>query len=340
MVYSTPVPICAEESLAGNTSAVVTQDDRVAYLHLVFNSGVMETRSCWLRNLIPGPHGIGAKDISEGLAPLMPKALCAHPQGESPLVADDLEFVWFEEGNGVALFEKGELLALIPPSLNSNDTTCFARDCRQPNTLCLPLPEDPGIKPMFRELREYWASWEVPENHPKHNELVLQAYRDNWGTEIQLYAVASENWPPRYVAHFQSDGRDILATVGMSLRPQPNLELDEEGHFAPRRIELAFVNLSGTWSESVEQTAMELTGLAGFPWTEFAPFTTGSLLHSESNETSLLNGSNAVELHNRPYSRPVGDNPTPADIVAVPLPELPDFRKDRLVLLWAVRAQQ
>ena len=44
----------------------------------------------------------------------MPAGHTKHPEGRPPLDPQSLRAVWFEEGDGVAIFEDGELLAVIP----------------------------------------------------------------------------------------------------------------------------------------------------------------------------------------------------------------------------------
>jgi hypothetical protein len=53
--------------------------------------------------------------MRDGSPPLLPRRYCKHPEGAALPAAEDLEIVWFEEGNGAALLERGEPLTVIPP---------------------------------------------------------------------------------------------------------------------------------------------------------------------------------------------------------------------------------
>lgn len=93
-----PRTVAASRSPNGNLEAAVEQDDRCAYLHLRElgepSFELLGLRSCWVRNLGPAPPLLRVAELRQGLAPMMPAASCAHPDGAAPLSADSVRVAW------------------------------------------------------------------------------------------------------------------------------------------------------------------------------------------------------------------------------------------------------
>ena len=68
----------------------------------------------WIANHVRAPQVTDEARLDSGQAPLMPEAHTKQPRGRPPLDAGALKALWFEEGDGVALLERGTLLAVIP----------------------------------------------------------------------------------------------------------------------------------------------------------------------------------------------------------------------------------
>src|SRR5215469_7217102 len=68
----------------------------------------------WIANHQPAPPTTDLSRLNSGRAPVMPVAHTKHPAGRAPLDSDSLTVVWFEEGDGAAVLENGQLLAVIP----------------------------------------------------------------------------------------------------------------------------------------------------------------------------------------------------------------------------------
>ena len=60
------------------------------------------------------PADIDLALLDAGQAPAMPDGHTKHPEGRPPLEPDSLRAIWFEEGDGVAIFEDGELAGRHP----------------------------------------------------------------------------------------------------------------------------------------------------------------------------------------------------------------------------------
>lgn len=127
---SEPIVLLEDPSPNGNGVAVVEQDDRVACFYFMTEIGGEKLiRTCWVRNLRPAPEVLDALGMRQGLPPMMPRAHCKHPDGSPPLDPQNLRIVWSEEGDAAALYERDELLAVIPSWSGSSGFDGFSRDC-------------------------------------------------------------------------------------------------------------------------------------------------------------------------------------------------------------------
>src|SRR5262249_25008126 len=83
----------------------------------------------WIANHVRAPRTSDPGRINAGQAPLMPEASTCHPRGRPPLDPATLQAVWFQEGDGVALLERGTVLAVIPGwSDSSRGMPGYSRD--------------------------------------------------------------------------------------------------------------------------------------------------------------------------------------------------------------------
>src|SRR5260370_18384646 len=107
-----PGTVRESESAYGSRRLVVEYDGATtaAYLH---DAGAV-LGAAWIANHEPAPQSADLSRLGAGKAPLMPTAHTKHPRGRPPLDARTLRALWFEEGDGVAIIEGGQLLAVIP----------------------------------------------------------------------------------------------------------------------------------------------------------------------------------------------------------------------------------
>jgi len=75
----------------------------------------------WLANHFRAPRTTDPDRINAGQAPVMPEGRTRHPRGRPPLDPATLQALWFEEGDGVALLERGTLLAVIKKIKNTKE---------------------------------------------------------------------------------------------------------------------------------------------------------------------------------------------------------------------------
>lgn len=261
-----PEVLLFETSPDGSIDAIVQHDQRTIYLYLNAREGTFGTRACWVRNLVAAPFEISRSDLEQGIPPVLPRFAVNHHAGSPPPPAHDLRVVWFEEGNGIALFEQNDLLAVIPPWSGRDGFHGYARDCLSENEVCWPLPEAPALRERLRRAEEFWEGWRQGDLFAGLCDELMPHYRRRWGRETQTLAVDRPRWPPVILAEFRANDEFRWLTIGMSLRPQPNVELHHERPSAVRRIELGIEFRRGSVLMGAEEAVEILAGQARFPW--------------------------------------------------------------------------
>ena len=272
-----PEPLLELSSPDGSGVAVVEADDRVVYFYLFFpdfHDEARKMRSCWVRNLQAAPAKPDRAAMADGQPPMLPDGYCQDSGSGAPLSVDELRVVWFEECDGAGLFERDELLAVIPGWSGTNGFHGYARDCIAESPVCWPLEADNAMHERLQRAKAAWHRWDDDTFWQRASDAIMQVLTAQWGPESRYFAIDGKRFPPRGLAMWRTDDATIFHTVGMSLLPQPGVEhaLADPSPF--RRIELA-VKLPRDCAESdVNHVGRYLSSLGGYPWsmqTWFAP---------------------------------------------------------------------
>ncbi len=380
-----------ETSPFGNLDAIVQHDGRSVYLYLNGRSSESNpnfaakfgTRACWVRNLKIGPYVINEDEMRAGIAPMLPRTHCkSNEPGQLP-DADDLEIIWFEEGNGVALIERSssKTLAVIPPWSGIDGFLGYAAECASESPLCWPLPDNPMLHERIKRAQNFWHAFS-PNNQAKNSQeksslaktddpfatlqqQTLNIYDQRFGSnqsanlasassdqsdppdleidktgERDYYSIDGNTFPPRGLVRYRSQHRQVLATVGMPLCPQPNVELATDNPSQFRRIELA-IEVAADMDESLVQKIIEnISSLAAYPWRQLSWFGHGHtcqftnvfgnvdsaiLICDDQLKIARQDGSERDSLKSF-CEDPKQPSPLP--------PRLPPHRGDRVNLLW------
>src|ERR1039458_4636951 len=96
----------------GSRRVVVEHDGTIsaAYLH----DETTAIAATWIANHGQAPPTTDLTRLSSGQAPEMPADRTKHPDGLPLLGADSLRALWLEEGDGVAILENDEPIAVLP----------------------------------------------------------------------------------------------------------------------------------------------------------------------------------------------------------------------------------
>lgn len=302
----------------GNIRALVEEDGRSVHLFL---EGTSEdhpfgVRSCWVRNLRPAPALIEAERLQAGLAPMLPARNCVDPEAGRPLRAEDLEFLWFESGDGVALLEKGDVLAVIPP-WSQTGFAGYARDCALASPLCDPLGDPAhdhhGVFDRLARAAAFWESWDH-NPWPAIQQGLMEALEAALGPHARYLSTDPAVWPPRSLTLFEPEEAQIAVTGGMSLRPQPRAT-------GPSRIELGFA-----WMRAAEDPTPLLSYVssqATLPWERY--------LHLDEGHVIALSPGGQGPIGPAFRGMFLWERPPGAPSIA-----LPPFGDESVRLLWMV----
>jgi len=267
----------------GNIQAVVESDDDVCYFYLFAAPDIQfGMKSVWVGNHSRAPEALEIERMEAGSPPQNPARHCRHSAGRAALVADDLRVVWLPEGNGAALYERDEILAIIPPWSGTDGFHGYARDNIGVGPVAWELDPDNVLLERFKQAQSYWRNWEDEAFWPSIQSSQIAQLQRVFGSHTKYYAIDGGQWPPKAVVLFAWKDRTILVTVGVALRPQPNVEMATETPEQLRRIELGTV-LPGGWSEeAVQGFASYIGGQSKLPWCKYTWLGPGHTLPCDS----------------------------------------------------------
>ncbi|WP_309382683.1 suppressor of fused domain protein [Cerasicoccus frondis] len=320
-----PEIVLEEYSPHGNLYAVVEQDDRVAYLYLKAPSNeAFGLKTCWIRNLGEAPDQLDYESMNVGVPPMLPKSFCKDPAGAEALRAESLQLVWFPEGDGIALLENGRYLAVIPPWGGMDGFDGYARDCLGQSPLAWGLEDTSVMDERIQQAIDYWAQWDrSPSPWEVCQDAFMAVYEQALGPHKRYFAIDGGNWPARALVLFENSDKVYLLTLGISLRPQPAVEMHYEDPMDYRRFEFAACFSKEISEETILAFASYLSAQATLPWNQFTFFGDGHtvLCDSLANDASLKDF-NSVLLKENPIDAP--------DI------QTPRTQGEKVSLLWAI----
>jgi len=325
-----PQVIVSEVSPNGNIEAVIEQDDRVAYFYLHgLEDSEFGTRSCWVRNFAAAPKELDVRGMEKGVPPMLPRAHCRHPEGAPRLAPERPQLVWFEEGNAAALLEDNNVLAVIPGWSGHDGFEGYARDCIGESPLCWELgpPKDKAIFARIEAARGFWGSWKSGDDPwPQIQENAIKAYT-SIGEHSTYYAIDRGKWPPRGMLRIPTKDGTVLVTLGISIRPLPEVEMLFEDPRNYRRIELGICLARDHTEKEIMDIAVAMSIFAAFPWSEYTWLGEGHTIECPP----ILTGPGGVQF----TAVLLTENPPGAPTV-----KLPAYRGDPVRLLWLIPITQ
>jgi hypothetical protein len=279
----------------------------------------------WVANHVHAPRTSDLARVNAGQAPLMPAARTRHPRGRPPLDPATLQALWFEEGDGVALLERGTVLAVIPGwSDSSRGMPGYSRDVIGQTPFGWSLDDAiEGLGPRVERAREFWrwrdstAGWgQFQQTALAHLTSCLGPGAHYWdGAQGRRPTIGISERPP-------TPGRPytVLSTVGMSAQRMPVIEQVVNDPAEYCRIELA---VATTLPAGV--AALVFLWLAGYPWRAVTWFGPG---HS-------------IRWYDKPSTFPLGGGyegvlllDDPSGLPGPPVPDLSGFSLDGDPVRW------
>ena len=262
--------ILEEVSPFGNIQAIVEVDSRTCYFY-IFGEERSEfgTRSVWVRNLTAAPDALDVAGMRAGHAPLHPRANVREPNGSRAPRPSDLRVVWLPEGNGAALLERDAIIAIIPPWSGIHDFHGYASACVGDGPYACEMPSEGDLLERFSDAERYWAAWDTDAIWPGESDPLIDALEAALGPQSNYYAIDGGHWPTKAMLRIPRADGTVFVTAGVSLVPQPNVELGLDDWRAYRRIELGAMLPLGWPEDAVKQFGRYISAQSRLPWNEY-----------------------------------------------------------------------
>jgi hypothetical protein len=295
----------------------------------------------WIANHRSAPATTEQDRLAAGLVPLMPAGNTTRPRGRSRPNPDTLEAVWFEEGDGVAILERGALLAVLPGwSDASRGMPGYSKDIIGQTPFGWSLDDAiEGLEPRMRRARAFWHWRESAGGWGRFQQAALAHLADRLGPAGHYWDASGGAKPVVGVSERPpTAGRPytVLATVGMSCQRMPIVEqvMDNPRDYA--RIELAMAT-----TLPPADAARVFSWLATYPWQSVTWFGPGHTIRWYSDPGTFPLGSRyeAVLLLDDPAPlAPSGPDEAEEAPPARDIPDLSGFSvgDDPVRWLWVI----
>src|SRR5712691_1503208 len=295
-----PVTLLDSESPYGSRRVVVEYDGwtTAAYMH----DRTEPIAATWLANHRRAPADIDLGLLDAGHAPEMPEGYTRHPEGRPPLSQGALRAVWFEEGDGVAILDGSELMAVIPGwSDMSKGMPGYSRDVIGQTPFGWALDDAmEGLGPRVAAAEAFWQ-WRADQGAwAGFQQAVLGHLLSRLGPGARYWDVGGGKQPPVGVSERPPTAQrpyTVLSTVGMCCQRMPAIEQTGDDAGSRARIELAIATTMPSTN-----AARVFLWLAQYPWREMTWLSAGHTVawYHEAATFPLGNGNEAVLLLDEP----------------------------------------
>ncbi len=295
-----PTILLDSESPYASRRVVVEYDgtSTAAYLH--DKSGPIA--ATWIANHRHAPETTDLARLTSGQAPEMPAAHTRYPEGTPLLEPHALRALWLEEGDGAAVLEGGELLAVLPGWSNmSKGMPGYGRDVIGQTPFGWSLDDAmEGLGPRTAGAAEFWR-WRADESAwAGFQQAILGHLLTRLGPGARYWDVGGGRQPLVGVSERPPTGRrayTVLSTVGMSCQCMPVVEQLGDDPGAAPRIELAIATTLPS-----NDAARIFLWLAQYPWREVSWLGSGHVIpwYHEPATFPLGGGNEAVLLLGKP----------------------------------------
>jgi Suppressor of fused protein (SUFU) len=283
------------------TRRVVVEYDGVTTAAYLYDDAAV-VAATWIANHLPAPTTTDPDDLTTGQAPMMPAGHTRHPGGRPAFDPRTLRALWFEEGDGVAIVEGGQLLAAIPGWCDmSKGMPGYGRDVIGQTPFGWSLDDAmEGLGPRADRATAFWR-WRAGEDAwGGFQKAVLGHLLGRLGPGARYWDVSTGKMPLAGVSErppTRSRPFTVLTTIGMSCQRMPVVEQYAEDPSSSARIELAVA----TTMPSPEAARIFLW-LAQYPWRAVTWFGHGHSIrwYHEPATFPLGGGNTAVLLLDEP----------------------------------------
>lgn len=322
MTGEIPKVIYIEKSPIINATAYVQEDSRCAYLYLVANANTPNsiTNCCWLRNFKSAPKNNDKTAEKRGLEQMQYKEACNHPKGTERFDNEWLSITWLEEGCGVALYYKSELVAVIPTLDRNRIYNGYSKESLIETEIAKPLTSYENLDGKLEKSYIFWKCW--TENKWKDIKEQYITVLDNiFDCESKEYDIENNSWHPKSVIVYDKGVIVYLVTLGVSIIPQPLVENDNYDKY--KRIELIFP-VSKRYYEAHKKNIIEaISKVSTYPWKYIKLIKSGNIIETPMIKQCNMRTEKTLLLDSE-------------ECEEIPDLKIGKFRDDEIKLLWMV----
>ncbi len=272
MDFFEPKILYQEANPYESMSAFLEADGRTIYLYLQsHHNPEYPMKALWVKNTQVAPLQLEKDKLRNGNAPMLCMDEVEQPD-LNPLSVDEIHFLWTEEGDGVALFQKEELIAFLPPWSGMENVHGYSKYCKKEALTASPLGDGQNgiLAERIQKSREFWKFRSQPNSWKSIQERRLAYLEERLGKHTKYWSADGGKFPKLGIAQFQPSFYDnvvVYSTIGMSAQNMPGVEFYYKDYLAYSRIELVFaLNIL----DSVEATEIWVPHLLGeiikYPW--------------------------------------------------------------------------
>jgi hypothetical protein len=290
-----PTVLLDSVSPYGSRRVVVEYDGNATSAYLHDKTGPVA--ATWIANHIAAPQTVDVARLRAGHAPEMPAQHTKYPDGSLQIEAGTLTALWLEEGDGVAILQAGEPLAVLPGwSDLAKGMPGYSRDVIGQTPFAWSLDDAfEGLGPRLRRAEQFWRWRASKEAWATFQQAMLGHLLSRLGPGGGYWDVSGGNQPLIGVSErppVRQRRFTVLSTVGMSCQRMPVVEQTGESATGRARIELA---LATTMPSA--QAARIFLWLAQYPWRDVTWLGPGhSVPWYHDAATFPLGGGNAAVL--------------------------------------------
>lgn len=299
-------PVC-------NMQAFVEKNPTSYYLYLWINpsSQEPEIRTCWICNRVAAPEGLDKQAMGNGMAPAMPAEYVAHETEGMELEPESLSFVWFEEGDAVALLCDGEVICVIPGWSGYNGFCGYSKYAKGTGSYAWEL--DSAMEVLTKRVDKCKGFWDYFEGNywPEVQKMHMDALEQFFGKYEKYFSIDGGNFPPKALVTGNTEETAYAITAGVSLIPMPKVEqYFEEDSDNNRRIELGLATTI-QHKPLCEHMGGAISSISTMPWRELTFLAHGHTVpyHNIAGFAAILflNPKEVPELEIPCYARCMGD---------------------------------
>lgn len=229
-----------EQNPYESLTAFIEDDGRTTYLYLTASEeSPFEPKALWLRNHQEAPEEPDTESAADGIAPLMHRSNCVDAGALPHYKKEDLDLVWFQEGNGVTLYHNGKPEAVIPPWSGADQVYGYCVNASGYTSGTIQMPKSDGFYQRLEDNINHWNQVTAPGSWESFRDELLTFYEDAFGAKhSQYFAVTDSKVPILAVVQFHLNEFNIHCTVGMARQHMPGVEslYKEPVHYLRREM--------------------------------------------------------------------------------------------------------